>query len=306
MKTRTNVTFLIPPEQAGLRVEQVLRAAGFSRHLLIQLKKIPGSVRLDNEPVLVVVPVQTGQVLTVSLRAITAASETIVPTDFPLTIAYEDADCIVVNKPAGVPVHPSQGHYDDTLCNALAFQAQKNGEPFSAHAIGRLDRDTSGLVLFARHPLAAAALSTAMRERRIHREYRALCTGLLPESGTISAPIARAHGSTIERIVSDSGEPAITHFHRLSFANGYSLAAVQLETGRTHQIRVHMKHIGYPLPGDFLYNPADRSLSRQALHSYRLTFPQPLTGRQISLTASLPDDMRCIADPHIISKESPL
>ncbi len=298
MKTRTEITFLIPPEQAGQRVEQVLRAAGFSRHLLVQLKKIPGSIRLDNEPVFVVVPVQTGQALTVNLRAIPQHSDTIVPTDLPLTIVYEDADCMVLNKAAGVPVHPSQGHYDDTLCNALAFQAQKIGEPFSAHAIGRLDRDTSGLVLFARHPLAAAALSTAMRERHIHREYRAVCTGALPDCGTISAPIARAHGSTIERIVSADGEPAVTHFRCLDRANGYSLAAVTLETGRTHQIRVHMKHIGHPLPGDFLYNPTDRILPRQALHSYRLTFPQPLTGHTLSFTAPLPDDMRRVLHPN--------
>lgn len=303
MKTRTDVTLLIPPEQAGLRVEQVLRAAGFSRHLLIQLKKTSGSIRLDNEPVFVVVPVRTGQQLTVNLRSILQESEHIVPVCLPTMVVYEDPDCMVLNKPAGMPVHPSQGHYADTLCNALAFQAQKNGEPFCAHAIGRLDRDTSGLVLFARHPLAAAVLSASMRDRRIHREYRAVCTGLLPKSGTISAPIARAHGSTIERIVSKDGDPAVTHFRRLEYAGGYSLAAVRLETGRTHQIRVHMKHIGHPLPGDFLYNPSDCILPRQALHSYRLTFPQPLTGRQISLTAPLPNDMRQVLHPPLSHKE---
>ena len=216
------------------------------------------------------------------------------PTALPLDIVYEDEDLFVLNKPAGMPVHPSQGHYDDTLCNALAFYLQGQGDRFSAHAVGRLDRDTSGLVLFARHELSSCKLSAAMRDRQIHREYRAICTGILPESGTIDAPIARAHGSTIERMISADGDPAVTHFRRLDCANGYSLAAVRLETGRTHQIRVHMKHIGHPLPGDFLYNPDYSVIRRQALHSWQLSFPHPMTGAYLTFTAPIPADMRAI------------
>ncbi len=296
MKTRTQLSLTISPEQEGLRIDQVLRAVGFSRHLLIQLKKVSGSICLDHEPVFVVEHVAAGQHLTVNLASVRRSSD-IIACPLPLDIVYEDPDCLVLNKPAGVPVHPSQGHYSDTLCNALAYAAQQEKEPFSAHAIGRLDRDTSGLVLFARHELAACILSEAMRQRRIHREYRAICTGLLPESGTISAPIARAHDSTIERVVAEHGEPAVTHFQRLDYRNGYSLAAVRLETGRTHQIRVHMKHIGHPLPGDFLYNPSDRIIARQALHSCRLDYVQPLTGEHIHLTAPLPPDMHRILSP---------
>lgn len=270
-----------------------MRSHGFSRRLLIALKKIPGSVRLDGEPVYLIVPVRSGQQLTVDLTGL-SGSEHIVPTPLPLEIVYEDADLFVLNKPAGMPVHPSQGHYTDTLCNALAYHLEQNGDPFAAHAVGRLDRDTSGLVLLARHELSACILSAAMRDRRIHREYRAVCTGMLPASGTIDAPIARAHGSTIERVVSASGEPAVTHYRRLEDANGYSLAAVRLETGRTHQIRVHMKHIGHPLPGDFLYHPDTSVISRQALHSYRLSFPHPMTGAPLTFTAPIPPDMRAI------------
>ena len=156
------------------------------------------------------------------------------------------------------------------------------------------NRDTSGLVLFARHELSACILAEQMRNREIHREYRAVCTGVLPESGIIDAPIARAHGSTIERIISEEGEQAVTHFTRLEVNNGFSLAAVRLETGRTHQIRVHMKHIGHPLPGDFLYNPDYHVIHRQALHSYRLAFTHPITKEPMQFTASIPPDMLAI------------
>ncbi|MGN1014907.1 MAG: RluA family pseudouridine synthase [Butyricicoccus sp.] len=290
MNTRTHFTLSVRAEQEGRTVEQLLRAAGFSRRLIISLKKHTGSVRLNGEPVFVVVRTKTGDRLDIDLSAVREPSG-IVPTELSLHIVYEDQDILVIDKPAGMPVHPSQGHYADTLCNALAYRCQQAGEPFTAHAIGRLDRDTSGLVLLARHELAACILSDTMRERHIHREYRAVCQGLLPDSGTISAPIARAHDSTIQRIVSPDGAPAVTHFRRLAYANGYSLASVRLETGRTHQIRVHMKHIGHPLPGDFLYCPEDTVIARQALHSYRLTFPHPLTGSILSFTADLPADM---------------
>ena len=290
MKTRTHLSLPVCAEQDGRTVEQILRAVGVSRRLLISLKKQTGSIRLNGEPVFVVVRVRAGDRLDIDLSAIRNPSG-IVPTALPLSIVYEDEDVLVVNKPAGMPVHPSQGHYEDTLCNALAFRCRQAGEPFTAHAIGRLDRDTSGLVLLARHELAACILSQAMRERHIHREYRAVCCGCLPDSGTISAPIARAQASTIQRIVSPDGDPAVTHFRRLAYANGYSLAAVCLETGRTHQIRVHMKHIGHPLPGDFLYCLEDTVIARQPLHSYRLTFPHPLRGETLTFTADIPDDM---------------
>ncbi|MDO4175472.1 MAG: pseudouridine synthase, partial [Eubacteriales bacterium] len=167
--------------------------------------------------------------------------------------------------------------------------------PFTSRSVGRLDRDTSGLVLFARHELSACILAEQMRKREIHREYRAICTGILPESGVIDAPIARAYDSTIERIVNaEHGEQAITHYQRLAVKNGFSLAAVHLETGRTHQIRVHMKHIGHPLPGDFLYNPDYCVIRRQALHSFRLSFQHPITRKAMEFTAPLPADMQAI------------
>lgn len=295
MNTRKELVLTVGAEQEGKKLEQLLRDAGFSRRMIIDLKKHFGSIRLDGQPVFVIVRPRAGQVITADISVLKNDGD-IVPRDLPLDIVYEDEDIFVLNKPAGMPVHPSQGHYDDTLSNALAYRAEQSGEPFLCHAIGRLDKDTSGLVLFARHELSACILSGAMRDRLIHREYRAVCTGLLPESGVISAPIARVHDSTIERHVCEGGEPAVTHYRRLAYANGYSLAAVRLETGRTHQIRVHMRHIGHPLPGDFLYNPDYSVIDRQALHSYRLEFPHPMTGEKMSFTAPVPKDIMDILE----------
>ncbi|MGN1030396.1 MAG: RluA family pseudouridine synthase [Butyricicoccaceae bacterium] len=297
--TRTEITYCIPEKDDGRTVAQVLRSRGFSRHLITQVKYRPNGLMLDGARVRTNVRVQTGQLLRADLSG-QQENEHILPVSLPVRIAYEDEDILVADKPAAMPVHPSQGNYDNTLANALAYQFAQRGEPFVCRAIGRLDRDTTGLVLFAKHELSGCLLSDAMKRRAIKREYDAVCTGELPEQGTIDAPIARVDGSTIARTVDfERGERAITHFWRVRYENGYSLARVQLETGRTHQIRVHMKYIGHPLPGDFLYNPEDRIIGRQALHSRRLTFAHPITGEMMQLESPLPEDMQ-----HIFARET--
>ncbi|MCD8357150.1 MAG: RluA family pseudouridine synthase [Clostridia bacterium] len=291
---RKEIQYTIPSDDDGKTVERFLRSQGFSRHLIILTKYHENGLVLDGKPTRSNVKLYAGQTLTVAIVN-NSPNENMQPAPLPLSIVHEDDDIIVLNKPAGMPVHPSQGHYDDTLSNALAYYYQQLGEPFTARSVGRLDRDTSGLVLFARHELSACILAEQMRNREIHREYRAICTGILPESGVIDAPIARAHDSTIERIIDEvRGEQAITHFQRLAVKNGYSLAAVRLETGRTHQIRVHMKHIGHPLPGDFLYHPDYHVIQRQALHSCRLAFRHPITKEEMVFTAPIPEDMQQI------------
>lgn len=290
---RNNIQYQIPPEFDGCTADRFLRAQGFSRHLLIQTKYQENGLLLNGVSIRSNQKLHAGQILRAAIPHI-EPNENLVPVDLPFSIIYEDSDLIVLNKPAGMPVHPSHGHYDDTLSNALAYYRQR-GELFTARSVGRLDRDTSGLVLFSLHELSACILAEQMRNREIHREYRAICTGTLPEAGCIRAPIARAHDSTIERIVDDvRGEPAVTHFERLAVCNGFSLAAVRLETGRTHQIRVHMKHIGHPLPGDFLYHPDYSRIARQALHSYKLSFLHPITKQPMVFTAPIPEDMQAL------------
>ena len=289
---RNTITYLISSSDSGKRADRFLRANGFSRHLIIQIKKLSNGLLLDSTPIFCNHPLAAGQTLIVQLPQ-PERNEHMLPVALPLDILYEDSDIIVCNKAAGMPVHPSQGHFDDTLSNALAYYFAQKGEVFTARSVGRLDRDTSGVILFALHELSSCILAEQMRSREIHREYRAVCTGLLPESGCIDAPIARAHDSTIERIVDFSrGETAVTQYTRLQYNDTYSLAAVRLETGRTHQIRVHMKHIGHPLPGDFLYNPDYTDIARQALHSYKLSFVHPITREPMTFTAPIPADMQ--------------
>ncbi|HBI64534.1 MAG TPA: RluA family pseudouridine synthase, partial [Clostridiales bacterium] len=288
---RSRITYSIPSNAAGHTAAQFLRAQGFSRHLLIQTKYTPNGLLLDGEPVHTNAVLRAGQLLDAAVLC-GEENEHLHAVELPLSVVYEDGDVIVINKPAGMPVHPSRGHYDDTVSNALAYYFAQQNEPFVARSVGRLDRDTSGLVLFARHELSACILAQQMRRREICREYRAICTGILPESGVIHAPIARADGSTIERIVDEArGESAVTHFERLAVRGGYSLAAVRLETGRTHQIRVHMNYAGYPVLGDKMYGTPSRLINRQALHASEIYFLHPLTGAKVEVRAPLPQDM---------------
>ena len=274
----------------GNKIEEFLRSRGYSKHLIIQLKLSPDGITIGGEKVYVTHVLKEGEILTIRLNE-TDTSENIVPTQMPLDIVYEDEDLFVINKPAGLPIHPSQGHYDHTLANGMAWYCAQHGEPFVYRAINRLDRDTTGALILAKNPLSAAILSVQMKKRQILRTYLALVDGLLPDSGTINAPIARMEGSVITREVNfGTGESAITHYERLAAGKEYSLAELHLETGRTHQIRVHMKYIGHPLPGDYLYNPDYRRINRQPLHSYQLEFTHPITGKVMLFTAPLPID----------------
>ena len=273
-------------------IHEFLKAHGYSSTVIRHLKETENGIQRNGVWSRVYEPLCSGDTVTILLTE-EASSENIIPTPLPLDIVYEDEDLLIINKPAGMPIHPSQGNYDNTLANACAYYFQQKGEPFTYRCINRLDRDTTGLLILARHAYSASLLSSMVAKREIHREYLALATGLVPDSGVIEAPIARVDGSTIEREVNfETGEFARTHYRRLEYKNGYSLVSLKLDTGRTHQIRVHMKYIGHPLPGDFLYNPDYSMIRRQALHSYRLTFTHPITGKELQFTAPLPDDMK--------------
>lgn len=288
--------YLITAEQAGLTVDRFLRSKGYSNNLLIHLKKNDQAVRIAGQHVYTNHVLTKGEVLCIRIFE-EESSPNIVPSPIKLNIVYEDEDLFIINKPADMPIHPSQGNHDNTLANALAWLYQEKGEPFVYRAINRLDRDTTGLLILAKNMLSACILASMVKNRQIHREYLAIADGILPARGTIDAPIARAEHSTIERVVDfERGEQAVTHFRRLSVHNGLSLVSLKLETGRTHQIRVHMKHLGYPLLGDFLYHPDYRYIKRQSLHSYRLKFPHPITGEPMEFLAELPEDMRKILE----------
>ena len=276
----------------GIRVEQYLRRIGYSRQNLTQLKKAPESILINGVWSYMHTPLRCDDTLTVHIRE-TESSPNILPVELPLNIVYEDEDIVVVNKPAGMPVHPSLNNYRNSLANALMHYYRQQGKPFVFRCTNRLDRDTSGLTVIAKHMVSSSILSGMTTRRHIERKYLAVVRGsVTPSSGTIDAPIGRTGSSLIERKIDfENGERAVTHYRVAKEKNGHSLVSLILETGRTHQIRVHMKYIGHPLIGDYLYNPDTEFISRQALHSHRLSFSHPITGEQLEFSAPLPEDM---------------
>ena len=265
--------------------------------MIVHLKQTPNGIRRNGVWSYVSEHLLSGDVLTVFLSE-TEGSETIVPNKtLPFPIVYEDADLLVIDKPADMPIHPSLNNYENTLANAAAAYFQKQGIPYVYRCINRLDRDTSGLTILAKHMLSGAILARQTGIRQIRREYTAIVNGCPPVKGTIDVPIGRTAQSALERCVDTvNGDPAITHFWRIRYdrEKDLSLVRLQLETGRTHQIRVHMKHLGFPLIGDFLYHPDQRYIKRQALHSSHLSFQHPITGELLHFSSPLPEDMQLL------------
>lgn len=282
----------------GLRVEQYLRRQGYSRQNLVELKKMPQSVLVNGCFCRLNERLANHNTLTVHIQE-RESSLQILPVLLPLDIIYEDEDIIVINKPAGMPVHPSMNNYSNTLANGLAWYYQEQGKPFIFRCTNRLDRDTSGLTVIAKHMLSSNILSRMTVRHEITREYLAVVRGSVrPSEGIICAPLSRKPCSIIERTVDfEYGEKAVTHYHAVEEKNGHSLVSLVLETGRTHQIRIHMKYLGFPLIGDYLYNPDMEYIQRQALHSCRLAFSHPITGEKLEFTAPLPDDMQKVLTP---------
>lgn len=286
------VFYEINPSDDGTEILTFLRSRGFSRHILTGMKADTRAIVLNGQRAYGRTILRAGDVLKIRILE-TETSEKILPVKRSLSILYEDEDLLVINKPSGMPIHPSQGNYENTLANAVAFYYLEKDEDFVYRCINRLDRDTTGALILAKNPLSAAILSNQMRSRRIRRTYLAIVEGVPPERGTVSAPIARVDGSTIEREINfQTGETAVTHFERLAIGDGHSLIELHLETGRTHQIRVHMKYLGYPLPGDYLYHPVYDRIQRQPLHSFQLEFTHPITGEALLFTAPVPEDFR--------------
>lgn len=291
-------TYTIPQQNTPISVKSFLKKQGFSGRSMIVIKGQEESVLVNGNPVFMTHLMQPGDELVIRLLE-EESSEHVEPVELPLDILYEDEDLMIINKPAGMPIHPSQNNWDNSLGNALAWYFAKQNRPFVFRCINRLDRDTSGLTIIAKHVVSAGMLSAmvaAKQEEGIRREYLAISKGeVAPLQGTIDAPLGRKEGSIIERTVDfEKGEKAITHYKVVHTKNGHSLISLLLETGRTHQIRVHMKYLGYPLIGDYLYNPDLSRMTRQALHAYKLDFNHPITGQAMSFTAPLPADMQWI------------
>ena len=287
-----NIDYIIDEDSSGLRVEQFLRRKRYSGQNLSEIKRMPKSILVNGVHYYMRQELSTGDHLQVRICE-TQNSEKIPPTKLPLDIVYEDEDLLVLNKPAGMPIHPSLNNYTNSIANALAYYFQSQGKPFIFRCCNRLDRDTSGLTIVSKHLVSGSILSDMTKYREVHREYLAIARGsVTPSEGTIQAPLGRKEGTIIERTVDwEHGEDAVTHYKVVKEANGHSLVSLRLETGRTHPIRIHMKYLGYPLIGDYLYNPDMEYMTRQALHSHHMEFTHPITGEHMSFTAPLPEDM---------------
>lgn len=292
------IIYHITEKDSGLRIEQFLKRKSYSTQNLAQIKRMPQSILVNGKHLYMRDLLTTGDELQVRIQE-TACSAKIPPVQIPLDIVYEDEDIVVINKPAGMPIHPSLNNYRNSMANALAWYYKEQGKPFIFRCCNRLDRDTSGLTVAAKHLVSGNILSCMVRDHKIHREYLAIVRGTVtPSSGVIDAPLSRKSGTIIERMVDfEHGEHAVTHYRVVEENNGHSLVSLYLETGRTHQIRIHMKHLGFPLVGDYLYNPDMEFITRQALHSHKLSFSHPITGEKLVFTAPLPRDMSRIISP---------
>jgi 23S rRNA pseudouridine1911/1915/1917 synthase len=287
------LTLTVTPEQAGKDVNTLLRKElHLSGSSVRRAKNIPDGILLDGQPVFTNARGAEGQILSVFVGD-TVFSEQIEPVSGPLDICYEDQDLLIMNKDGRSPVHPSQGHHGDTLANFLMAYYDKIGLRAAFHPVNRLDRGTSGLMAVAKHPHAHELLQQQLQDGRLARTYLAVCEGVPePLTGTVDAPICREPGSVLRRMVSPEGADARTHYEVLEERGGRSLVRLPLETGRTHQIRVHMTHLGCPLVGDFLYGTETEELpDRFALHSASIRLFQPITGAEIALDCPAPPEL---------------
>ena len=285
-------TYIISKDDEGNTIETFLRKRHYSGKLITRLTQTEKGICLSETAVYKTRRLKDGDQLVIRIRD-DAPSRNIIPEPVPLSVLYEDEDILVIDKAAGMPIHSSMGHHTGTVANGLAHYLYNAKDPYVCRIINRLDRDTSGLLIAAKHLLASGILSQMMTDRAISRTYLALAKGLVPLRGTVRAPIARAKESILERCVDEAeGKAAVTHYQRIAYDGTLSLIMLKLETGRTHQIRVHMKHLGNPLPGDFIYCPDYSRIKRQALHAYRLEFLHPMKAHPICLTAPIPEDFR--------------
>ncbi|HHU84428.1 MAG TPA: RluA family pseudouridine synthase [Clostridiales bacterium] len=280
------INYTIPSEFDNQKVLHYLRSVGLSCSLIRSLKTVPNGIMLNGEHTRTVDIVRTGDILTINIPN---DKNEIEPTEIALNIIYEDNDILIINKPAGIAMHPTHNHQGDTLANAVAYYHQKQDKNHTFRSIGRLDKSTSGLVLIALNPLAAASLNG-----KVEKTYYALVGGFLEGNGTIDRPIYRPYPNKTLRAVGETGEHAVTHWQALKTDGKRTLVRVNLETGRTHQIRVHFASLNMSLVGDDMYASADNSVSRAALHCGEMSFIHPITKKAMHFSVALPEDMQKI------------
>lgn len=287
------LTHTVLPEEEGRMVKGILRGSlQLSYTLLKSLKWRENAILLNGQSVHVNAIVHAGDVVSVALSERTPREDLYCENTAAPDIVYEDKDLLVLNKPAGVAMHPKA---DDAAAPSLAAMLTGYlGEGSVPHFVSRLDKGTSGLLIAAKSGYVHDRLHRALHSSELRREYRAVAVGqVTPPRGVIDAPIGRADGSIIRRCVREDGLVSRTEYEVLQTTERFTLLRLRPETGRTHQLRVHMAYLGHPLVGDWLYGTENKNLiARPALHSYELWFTQPITGQELHFTASIPQDMQ--------------
>lgn len=287
------LTHTVSPEEEGRMVKGILRGSlQLSYTLLKSLKWRENAILLNGQSVHVNAIVHAGDVVSVALSERTPREDLYCENTAAPNIVYEDEDLLVLNKPAGVAMHPKA---DDAAAPSLAVMLTGYlGEGSVPHFVSRLDKGTSGLLIAAKSGYVHDRLRRALHSSELRREYRAVAVGqVTPPCGVIDAPIGRADGSIIRRCVREDGLVSRTEYEVLQTTERFTLLRLRPETGRTHQLRVHMAYLGHPLAGDWLYGTEDKNLiARPALHSYELWFTQPVTGQEMHFTAPIPQDMQ--------------
>ena len=277
--------------------DYLYNALGFSTALVKRLKYLENGILLNGKHVTVRQALSAGDILTLAYEDTECEiGDNITPCELPLSIIYEDEHIIALDKPAGMPTHPSHNHHTDTLANALAFYFKKQSRPFVFRAINRLDADTSGIVLVAKSKHASHLITSVLQADGFEKKYVALLHGRLEADGEIDLPIMRAHDSTMIRIVDTVQTPiskrALTRYRIITAEDERTLVCASPITGRTHQLRVHFSHIGHPIFGDGLYGTTSdgSDFPRLALHCNSLRFKHPFTGKELTLCAPVPSD----------------
>jgi len=286
------ITRIITGSEDGSTVRHILKAKlHFSSHAISRLTRAENGIQVNGQHARTVDIVHAGDALTVETGDHRPPRVEVTPGNWPLPVVWEDGHLLVVDKPAGMTAHASNFLPDTpTVAGALAWE---RGTDFLFHPVNRLDKGTTGLMVIAKSGYVHDLLRRSLHSERFQREYRAVCIGCpQPERGTIDGPIGRKPDSVVARCVRPDGAPAVSHYEVLAEKNGMSLVRLLPETGRTHQLRVHMASIGCPLAGDWLYGTEDLNLiARPALHSCALTMTHPVTGEVLRLTAPVPEDM---------------
>lgn len=289
----SKLNFIVDEKNCDVKLRDFLRnTAGFSGRLTKGCA-LSGRIKVNNNTAKLNLVLKTGDEIEVTIEK--EESQNVEPEKMDLDIVYEDIDVVVVNKPFGMVVHPTRNHITGTLANGLLYYFKEKGEQCIVRLVSRLDRDTSGLIIIAKNQFSHMCLARDMVKEEFEKSYIAVIHGNMENTkGTIDLPILRPSQESINRVVDINGQRSITHYKVQEKIGNSEILKLTLETGRTHQIRVHLSHLGHPIYGDTLYGTEDdtRYISRQALHAYRLVFPHPRTGKLIVVESGLPEDIK--------------